>query len=140
MSNTKTAVKEPGDGPEAIKHLLELVEKAAQLPLENDGSLGQPRDCVFQFSNATDAIGKTNGITFSDCFSGDHWGKSKTQLELTAQRHGELARYIQLTYIDPNSQMISFEAFVAAGAAVRKLCRVKCDGTMGSLGQWCTWP
>ena len=122
----------PRNGKEVIDYLFPLTIEGAK-PLRLHG------DCKKQMHEKAGPEGKTNDESFQECF--DHAGdtgykQSEPQLKLAAYRHGEISRLIQLI-LDPESTEVSPYAHEAAGAAVRKICAVTCQGT---LGQWCQWP
>ncbi len=122
----------PTDGKGVIDYLFPLTEEAAK-PLTLHYS------CKKQMHEAPGLDGENNDKTFDDCFKLGGLGgytAAEPQLKDAAYQHGELSRVIQLMLV-PGSTEVSLQAFEAAGAAVRKLCKATCAGT---LGQWCNWP
>jgi hypothetical protein len=122
----------PTDGKGVIDYLFPLTEEAAK-PLTLHSS------CKTQMHTGIGPKGKTNDQSFDDCFKLGGYGgytAAEPQLKVAAYQHGELSRVIQLM-LYPGTTEVSLEAFEAAGAAVRKLCKLTCSG---ALGQWCQWP
>ena len=119
----------PADGKGVIDYLFPLTEEAAK-PLTLHYS------CKTQMHSGIGPTGKTNDKSFDDCFNLGGYNAAEPQLKKAAYQHGELSRVIQLM-LTPGSTEVSLQAFEAAGAAVRKLCKVTCSGALGS---WCQWP
>jgi len=119
----------PTDGKGVIDYLFPLTEEAAK-------PLTLHRDCKKDMHTKFGPSGKSNDVSFEACFKKGKYNLAEPQLKVAAYQHGELSRVIQLM-LYPGTTEVSLEAFEAAGAAVRKLCRVTCDGALGS---WCEWP
>ena len=119
----------PTDGKGVIDYLFPLTEEAAK-PLTLHSS------CKTQMHSALAPSGKSNDMSFDACFKFGKYSLAEPKLKVAAYQHGELSRVIQLM-LYPGTTEVSLQAFEAAGAAVRKLCNVTCDGALGS---WCEWP
>ena len=119
----------PADGKGVIDFLFPLTEEAAK-------PLTLHSDCKKNMHSGLADSGKTNDMSFDQCFKHGKYNLAEPQLKVAAYQHGELSRVIQLM-LYPGTTEVSLEAFRAAGAAVRKLCKVDCDGALGS---WCEWP
>ncbi len=129
IDDIKLAGSGPSDGPGVIDYLFPLTEEAAK-------PMTLHPQCKKDMHERPGVTGKTNDKSFQECFDRGKYKDAEPQLKLAAYRHGELARKIQET-LDPYSNQVSRQAYEAAGAAVRKLCKVGCEG---ALGQWCEWP
>lgn len=129
INEVKLTGPEPTSGPGVIDYLFPLTEEAAK-PLTLHAY------CKRDMHERPGITGRTNDESFKDCFDRGKYKVAEPQLMLAAYRHGQLSRVIQ-QILDPNSQEVSLQAYEAAGAAVRKMCAVTCEGT---LGQWCEWP
>ena len=119
----------PTDGKGVIDYLFPLTEEAAK-------PLTLHYTCKTNMHTTFGASGKNNDQSFDQCFKLGGYNAAEPQLKVAAYQHGELSRVIQLMLV-PGSTEVSLQAFEAAGAAVRKLCKVTCAG---ALGQWCEWP
>lgn len=119
----------PTDGKGVIDYLFPLTEEAAKPLTLHYG-------CKNMMHATPGPGGLTNDDSFDACFKRGGYAAAEPQLKVAAYQHGELSRVIQLM-LTPGSTEVSLQAYEAAGAAVRKLCKLTCSG---GLGQWCEWP
>jgi len=117
----------PTDGKGVIDYVFTLTEEAAK-------PMTLHPQCKKDMHAKPSLSGKTNDQSFQECFDIGGYKGAEPQLKLAAYRHGAIAREIQ-EILYPGTNQVSPEAYEAAGAAVRKLCKASCG-----LGQWCEWP
>jgi hypothetical protein len=129
IDEVQLAGERPTNGKEVIDYLFPLTEEGAR-------PLRLHYNCKKMMHETPGPSGKTNDQSFQDCFRIGGYGAAEPQLKIAAYQHGEISRLIQLM-LNPQSTEVSLKAYEAAGAAVRKLCKVTCAGALGS---WCEWP
>lgn len=133
INDVKLAGPEPTSGPGVIDYLFPLTVEAAK-------PMTLHPQCKKDMHERPGRTGKSNDKSFQECFDRGKYKVAEPQLKIAAYRHGEIARKIQ-EILDESSEehsgQVSLQAYEAAGAAVRKLCKVTCEG---ALGQWCEWP